>query len=143
MNLFLVQHGKYKTKDQDPEESLSDEGIYAITCLANFLTMTSIYPEYIIHSPKTRSKKTAKILQRTATLIESDKMKANTPAKETLSIIPQNAKNVLLTGHLPNLEEIANHLCGGKIAFEMGGIGYIQDNTLKWYLTPKLIRMMV
>ena len=142
-NLYLAQHAEYNGIDKDPAEGLSDEGIYHTQNLLTFLKTSLIVPDYILCSPKTRSRQTAEILRQGETeVIETEKMKPLTSAEETLEVIPENGEHVLLVGHLPNLQEIAKYL-GADIEFEMAGLGYFSSGRLKWYITPTIIRMAI
>jgi len=64
MRLYLVQHGKAKSKDEDPDRPLTDQGRNDIKKVAVFLAenaglkVTSIY-----HSGKTRARQTAEVLE--------------------------------------------------------------------------------
>ena len=63
MKLYLVQHGEAKTKDQDPDRSLTDKGredSEKTACFASEQARISV--ETVFHSNKTRSKETAEIM---------------------------------------------------------------------------------
>lgn len=142
MDLFLVRHGHYKTVDQDPQEGLSDRGYMDIRNLAKFLTETLLFPQYILCSAKKRSWETAELLKRNAELIQTEKMRGDTPPEETLAVIPEGATSILLVGHLPNLQNIAKYF-GADIDLDMGSIAYFQSGRLQWLLTPHIVRMLV
>jgi phosphohistidine phosphatase len=114
----------------------------------------------IIASPKKRSQQTAAIVAEAVgfpleSILETELVKAMTPAAETIGYLKQfAAKNsVLIAGHLPSLAEVASSLLtsGSKatVRFERGGIGRIDVSTLPthegeliWYLTPEQLRLM-
>ncbi len=52
MMLYLMQHGKAKPKEVDPERSLSDEGVEEVERVAAFLEKAGIKVAEIFHSGK-------------------------------------------------------------------------------------------
>ena len=57
MYVYLVQHGKAKSAEEDPNRGLSDEGRNEIQRVAEFLSELRITVSLIQHSGKTRLKK--------------------------------------------------------------------------------------
>src|SRR5437667_6658406 len=62
MHVYLVQHGKAKSADEDPDRSLSDEGREEVMQIAEFLRGLRITISLIQHSGKRRAEETAHIL---------------------------------------------------------------------------------
>jgi len=160
MELYIMQHGPYLPKDQDPDEGLSPEGKQVIHASGRALKKMGVALDAILASPKKRSKETAAIIAEEVGftykgIIEAETVKAMTPAHETvttLSKLPDREK-VLIAGHLPSVAEVASFLLteGSKatIAFERGGCCRIDVETLpthsgllKWYLTPEQLQMI-
>ena len=116
--------------------------------------------DVIIASPKKRSQQTALLVAEAVgfpvdRIVETEKVKAMTPADETVAYLAQyDAKDsILIAGHLPSLAEIASILLtsGSKatIQFERGGLGRIDvdklpthDGRLRWYLTPSQLELI-
>lgn len=160
MEIYLMQHGPNLAKDEDPEESLSTEGEAQVSKAAQAIKRMGLGFEVIIASPKKRSKQTAAIVAEAVgfpaeDILETEKVKAMTPAEETINYLKQFAdkKSVLIAGHLPSLAEVASFLLtsGSKatIQFERGGLGRIDVETLptnegklRWYLTPQQLQLM-
>jgi phosphohistidine phosphatase len=161
MEIYLMQHGPNLSKDEDPEESLSLEGEVQISKAAQAIKKMGLEFDVIIASPKKRSQQTAALVARTIgfpvdSIVETEKVKAMTPAEETIRYLEefQGKQSVLIAGHLPSLAEVASFLLtsGSKatIQFERGGIGRIDVNALpthegrlRWYLTPAQLDLMV
>jgi len=160
MEIYLMQHGPNLSKDEDPEESLSPEGITQITEAARAIEEMAIRFDVILCSPKKRSRQTAAIVAEALgfpkeNIIETELVKAMTPAEETIDYLKQfeGKKAVLIAGHLPSLAEVASSLLtkGAKatIKFERGGIGRIDveqlpthEGALHWYLTPEQLNLI-
>ena len=160
MEIYLMQHGPNLSKDEDPEEPLSPDGKRQVSKAAKAIKRMGLKFDVIIASPKTRSQQTAALVAETVGfpvegIMETQKIKAMTPAEETIAYLAQfNEKDsILIAGHLPSLAEVASALLtsGSKatIQFERGGIGRIDveklpthDGKLRWYLTPAQLELM-
>ncbi len=62
MHIYLVQHGASKSEAEDPERSLTDEGMRTVEKMANYLAGAGVSAEKIRHSDKLRARQTAGIL---------------------------------------------------------------------------------
>ncbi|MCG6946852.1 MAG: phosphohistidine phosphatase SixA [Deltaproteobacteria bacterium] len=160
MEIYLMQHGSNLSKDEDPEESLSPEGEGQVSKAGQAISKMGLTFEVIIASPKKRSQQTAAIVAGAIgfpvdSIVVTDKVKAMTPAEETLGYLEKfnDKQSVLVAGHLPSLAEVASSLLtsGSKatIQFERGGIGRIDVDTLPgregrllWYLTPAQLELI-
>ena len=160
MEIYLMQHGDYVSKEQDPEESLSPEGKDKMNKIAQALTRIDIKIDQIITSPKKRARETAEIVATSVgsspeKIVETPLVKALTPPQETIEYLGQFAhlKSLLIVGHLPSLARITSYLLmdGSQemIHFERGGIARIDVESLptragqlRWYLTPELLGLI-
>jgi phosphohistidine phosphatase len=160
MEIYLMQHGDYLTKEQDSEESLCPEGIEKMKKIEQALKRISIHVNQIITSPKKRARQTAEIVAYSVgsspdKIIETPLLKPLTPPGETIEYLSQfsHLNSLLLVGHLPSLARIASSLLmnGSQevIHFERGGIVRIDLDTfpthagqLRWYLTPELLGLI-
>lgn len=160
MEIYLMQHGPALAKEQDPEEGLSPDGEAKIRWSGKALKKMGITFDVILSSPKKRSKQTAAIIAEETgvsakNIIETEKIKAMTPAEETVKILSalSDKKRILIAGHLPSVAETASLLLteGSKatIEFENGGCCRIDaDNLpthsgrLRWYITPDQLKLM-
>jgi phosphohistidine phosphatase len=160
MEIYLMQHGPNLPKDEDPEESLSPDGKKQVSKTAKAIKKMGLHFDVIIVSPKKRSQQTALLVAEAVGfpvegIMETEKVKAMTPAEETVDYLAQfNEKDsIIIAGHLPSLAEIASVLLtsGSKatIQFERGGLGRIDvdklpthDGKLRWYLTPAQLELI-
>ena len=160
MEIYLMQHGPNLSKDEDPAEPLSPDGKKLVSKASQAIKRMGLQFDVIIASPKTRSQQTALLVAEAVgfpleEIVETEKVKAMTPAEETIAYLAQfDEKNsILIAGHLPSLAEIASALLtsGSKatIQFERGGIGRIDvdklptnEGKLRWYLTPAQLELM-
>jgi len=62
MALYLVQHGQSLPKDVDPDQGLSEKGVAETERIAEVAKNYHINVGQILHSVKTRARKTADIL---------------------------------------------------------------------------------
>lgn len=152
MSLFLVQHGKSLSKDQDPNQGLSEEGIITVKRITTTARKYGIQVSTIKHSGKTRAIQTAEILavelnptggvQETTGLNPMDDV---VPLAQTL----RSSDNLMLVGHLPFMERMTSYLITGApdplvLKFQNGGIvclDQLQGNAawfIKWTLMPKI-----
>ena len=161
MELYIMQHGPYLPKDQDPDEGLSPEGKQVIQASGRALNKMGVTLDAILASPKKRSRETAAIIAEEVGfphegIIESEAVKAMTPAHETVTALSKlsDRRKLLIAGHLPSVAELASFLLTdgstATIAFERGGCCRIDVETLpthsgllKWYLTPEQLQMIV
>jgi len=153
MELFLIQHGEAKSKQEDPERPLTDIGIENIKKTAAFLKKLPKEIHLIWHSGKKRAEQTAEIFKETlGTDILMEICEGLAP-NDDISIIKENIETaeqdaIALVGHLPHLSRLASELLTGNremeiIRFRNAGIvcllGEIQDWELEWMITPDLI----
>lgn len=161
MEIYLMQHGPALPKERDPEEGLSPEGEASIHASGQALKKMGIDFDVILSSPKKRSKQTAAIVAEevgfpSERIVESEKIKAMTPADETIKLISEFAdkERIMIAGHLPSVAEVASFLLtdGSKasVQFEMGGCCRIDvdelpthSGRLRWYLTPDQLKLIV
>ena len=160
MELYLMQHGPQLPKEEDPEESLSPGGEALVSTSAQAVRKMGLSFDLIVTSPKKRAKQTAALVAEAigfplSDIVETDQVKAMTPAEDTVRYLEQfqDRKSVLIAGHLPSLAEISSYLLtsGSKatIHFERGGLGRIDvmtlpthDGELRWYLTPEQLALI-
>ena len=118
MNLYLVQHGKARPKEEDPARPLSDRGTRELLKIMTFLDNTSnIAIETIFHSGIERA-------EQTATLLAASIKPAN-GIEKTEGLDPMDdpgiwagklagiQHDVMLVGHLPHMARLASLLLTG------------------------------
>ena len=157
MRVYLVQHGKAKSAEEDPTRGLSDEGREEVTEIAEFLAALRITVSLIEHSGKTRAEETAHILAnsirsaagpgRTSGLDPSDDPAA------TANFLKVYTDDLLLVGHLPHLERLTSILLTGypdrrPVRFTNAGVVCLEKEphgpwTLVWAIVPELLHPQV
>lgn len=153
MALYLVQHGKSLSKDQDPEQGLSGEGLADVRRIAEVAAGYGVRPGVIRHSGKKRARQTAEIFaeallgekSKTAPISGIGPLDDVTMLANTLKI----SDNLMLVGHLPFMERLAGFLISGSaeklvFKFQNGGIVCLDKNPdarwwfVKWALMPRI-----
>jgi phosphohistidine phosphatase len=152
MAIFLVQHGRSLSKDVDPDQGLSDEGIAETEHIAKVAKDYGVNVKIIKHSAKTRARHTAEIL---AAAINPDgdiQEVIGIKPMDDVAAVAQNlnpAEDVMLVGHLPFMERMASYLITGSIEtriikFQNSGIVCLDKDSetqswfIKWTLMPHL-----
>ncbi len=154
MAVYLVQHGKNLSKDEDPQQPLSPEGESAVRTIATLARKAGINVSEIEHSPKLRAKQTGQIyqelLQCNAGCQEREGIKAmDDPGPVAQEL--ENRNRVMLVGHLPFMSRLASLLVRGDpddpvVHFENGGILCLDKDgetgkwVVEWTLYPSLVQ---
>lgn len=118
MAIYLVQHGKALTKQEDPHRPLTHEGIGEVRAVAHELAKRDITLTRIIHSGKERAKDTAEIfrdlLGGTTPLEVHENLSPNDDITPLLNEL-DHCDNCMIVGHLPYLSRLISYLiCGDK-----------------------------
>ena len=154
MHLYLVQHGKAKPKDEDPDRHLAEDGLHETQSIAGFLEPLGLHVEAVWHSGKPRAVQTAEILASTikteAGLIQHIGLAPNDPVKPVTKEIKQAQRDLMIVGHLPFLNKLASELLTDDegmeaVAFKNSGIVCLEGDSdrewrLAWMVTPDLVR---
>lgn len=151
MILYLVQHGKSLSKDQDPDPGLSPEGIADTERIAGVAKGYGIQVAGIFHSEKKRARETAQIFQNalrpSLAMAERSGLK---PLDDVAAVAAElsGLENCMLVGHLPFMSRLASHLVARSVdipifAFQNSGIVCLQKDEqdkwiIKWTLMPNI-----
>ena len=155
MNIYLVQHGKPVSKEENPDKPLSNQGKEDVERVASFLLRAGISVEDIFHSGKTRARETAEIM--ISKLIPGkEPVKKNGLAplddvKEIAGEIENGQKDLVLVGHLPHLARLTSLLITGSdsntvVDFQQGGVLCLKYSdeekvwAIAWMLVPEIIK---
>jgi len=127
MKVYLVQHAKPKSKEEDPDRPLSDEGKNDIIKIIKFLPQLNI--KKVLHSDKLRAQQTAEILAKSlkAEVINGDALEPLADPAIWAQRLDKESEDVMLVGHLPHLAKLASQLLTQNqekpvISFKQGGI---------------------
>ena len=154
MKLYLVQHGEAKTKDQDPDRSLTDKGTKdseKTACFASEQAHVSV--ETVFHSNKTRSKETAEIMAAylfpPKGMIQKEDLSPNDNPKAWAARLEERLEDIMLVGHLPHFSKLASLLLTDSdekdvIDFQNSGIVCLKRGEsglwrLNWMVTPEIL----
>lgn len=152
MNLFLVQHGQAKSKEEDPERSLNDTGIKATKKVAGWLAASGIQVDEIIHSGKKRAEQTAQIFAGYLSPSKGVNVSTGLNPKDDVQPITDKLKghsdSLMIISHLPFLASLAGLLiCGDPdkvlIRFQNSGVLCLHQDkdywSISWMVVPDLV----
>ena len=153
MKLYLVQHGEAKTKDQDPDRSLTNKGrenSEKTACFASEQAHISV--ETVLHSNKARSKETAEIMAAYLLppkgIIQKEDLSPNDNPKVWADSLSQEQEDLMVVGHLPHLPRLASLLLlsdSGRdiVAFTPGTVVCLEKSggwQIKWMISPQVLK---
>ena len=148
MKVYLVQHAKPKSKEEDLNRPLSDEGKNDIIKIIKFLPQLNI--KKVLHSGKLRAQQTAEILAKSlkAEVINDDALEPLADPAIWAQRLDKESEDVMLAGHLPHLAKLASQLLTQNqekpvISFKQGGIVCLEKTDhgweVAWMVTPELL----
>ena len=152
MALYLIQHGKSLSKDQDPDQGLSAEGIAETERMAKLAEDYDIAVSQIRHSVKTRARQTAEIFAKALRPKEGIREVSGIKPLDDVAAYAENiapAEDIMLVGHLPFMERMTAFLITGSIdkpvfKFQNSGIVCLDKDpeaqvwVIKWALMPNI-----
>ena len=152
MALFLVQHGKSLSKDVDPDQGLSKEGIAEVERIAAVAKEYSITVLQINYSTKTRARQTAEIFALALKPSGGIHEKSGLKPLDDVTAIADNIESeddIMLIGHLPFMERLTAYLITGSVEktvfkFQNSGIVCLDKDpdalswVIKWTLMPNI-----
>jgi len=153
MRLYLVQHGEAKSKQEDPERSLTDSGVRAVGKVAGWIRAQGLTVHAIWHSSKQRAVQTAEILSPAfhteSGPVERDGLAPRDDVGPILKDVLANGQDLVLVGHLPFLDRLASRLVAadesaGVVAFRYGCMVCLEQDEaeawqVRWMLIPELL----
>lgn len=153
MKLYLVQHAKAASKEEDPERPLTQEGRIEAQKIAHFLQPLGLTVDRFWHSGKTRAQQTADIYTEAFTTAEEPAAREGlSPNDNVLPVRDEMAvatEDTLIVGHMPFLNRLASLLLtgyegGDLIDFRHAGVvclGRLPDNRWQvlWIVVADLI----
>ena len=122
MRIYIVQHGKAKSEEEDPRRALNDEGIRETQKIAKEMR-GRINVSKIYCSKKLRAKQTAEIFgKHLGAKVES--VNGLKPMDEIQNAIELIEDNVMFVGHLPYLSKLTSELITGNPEMETVNFTY-------------------
>lgn len=150
MRLYLVQHGEAVSKEKDPERPLTARGRADIEAVLDLISRRELVPDRVLHSGKSRARQTAEIigerLRPAYGVAEADGLDPDADATIWRERLKDDARSLMLVGHLPHLGKLASLLLAGDaergtVAFRPGGIvclELVRTWSLQWMVTPRV-----
>ncbi len=152
MALYLVQHGKSLPKDVDPDQGLSDEGKSEVQRIVGVAEGYGVEVSKIAHSGKKRARQTAELFGTLLAPSQDREERDGLKPLDDVSAIADTldtSENLMLVGHLPFMERLANYLITGSsdglvFKFQNGGILSLEQDPesgswfIKWSLMPHI-----
>ncbi|MFO7899397.1 MAG: phosphohistidine phosphatase SixA [Planctomycetota bacterium] len=153
MNVYLVQHGEARSKEEDPDRHLTDEGVAHAEKIARFLEPRGVPVAAVWHSGKTRAEQTAGILASGLAVAEGvterDGLGPNDDVRAVADALSGSGADVMIVGHMPFMDKLASLLVAGDasagvVEFQNAGvvcIGSDEDGgwRVRWIVTPALL----
>jgi phosphohistidine phosphatase len=152
MALYLIQHGKSLSKDQDPDQGLSAEGIAETERIAKLSKDAGVAVAQIRHSVKTRARQTAEIFAAALNPKHGIQEVSGIKPLDDVAVYAADidpAEDIMLVGHLPFMERMTAFLITGSIdkpvfKFQNSGIVCLDKDpeaqawVIQWTLMPKI-----
>lgn len=152
MALYLVQHGKSLSKQADPRQRLSEEGIADTRTIADVAAGYNVTVQSIHHSPKDRARQTAEIFAQKLSppkgVLQIEGIK---PMDDVTAVAAGliSEESLMLVGHLPFMARLTAYLVTGQIEpaiFRCQNSGIVcldklpeeKNWQIKWTLMPKI-----
>jgi phosphohistidine phosphatase len=150
MRLILLRHGKSVEKtdwhDRDEDRPLTKDGVEHATQVLR-LTAPLVHAVEIWTSPWLRARQTAELASGIwkLPLREMDWLAAEAQSAAERAGRLRASTNVVLVGHDPDLSDLAQVLCGGRIELKKCGMAFLDGEpkaggmTLGALLVPKTL----
>jgi phosphohistidine phosphatase len=154
MKLYLVQHRDAKSKSEDPERPLTEQGRQDVAQVAAFAQRADVRVAQIRHSGKRRAEETATILAEylapAGGVVALPGLAPKDDTSRVAELLNREARPLMLVGHRPFMDRLAGLLVAGNqdrmvMRFRKGGIVCLERDpktwtwTVCWIVTPDLI----
>ncbi|HUT29224.1 MAG TPA: phosphohistidine phosphatase SixA [Sedimentisphaerales bacterium] len=153
MKLYLVQHAKAASEQEDPRRSLTEAGRKESEKAAAFARPLNLCVGCIWHSSKRRAAQTAEILAEAVTSKEGSVAREALGPNDDVTPVARELgaaeKDVMIVGHLPFLSRLASLLLTGSesgdtVTFRNAGIVCVERGEdgrwhICWVVTPDIL----
>ena len=153
MALYLVQHGKCLSKEQDPEQSLSQVGIEEVNRICSHMAAHAVDVGSIEHSVKKRARQTAEYLAAALKPKNGILEKQGLKPMDDVAFMARDMgveENRMLVGHLPFMEKMVSFLVTGTLdpaifKFRNGGVVCLDQLPekkswyIRWAVVPEIV----
>jgi phosphohistidine phosphatase len=150
MVIYLSQHGKALSREENINRPLSPKGVRDCESVAKFLKNKGFIINKIFHSGKLRSEESARIFSTILSngdIVERAGLKPNDAAKDFCDDLCEDS---LYIGHLPQLEKVLSLLLLNDdslniVKFKNSGVICLEKiddvYSIKWYVSPNLLEV--
>ncbi len=143
MNVYLVQHAEAKSKEEDKNRPLTDQGRRDARQVASLAARSGIGVAQIRHSGKTRARQTAEIFGEALSppdgVVEASGLGPLDDVETMAGRLGESEQSLMLVGHLPFMERLAGQLLAGDpersvVKFHKGGVVNVARTDEGWQL---------
>ena len=144
MRLYLVQHAEAKSKEEDPQRSLTAEGRQNAEAVAALTSKLGFNVTRIFNSGKTRALETANILGDVLKPAKGGAILSGLgPLDDVVPIakdMMEKGEDVVLVGHLPFMERLVGYLVVKDpeqpiVQFQNAGIVCLTGEDNRWQVS--------
>lgn len=153
MNLFLVQHGRAKTEEEDPKRSLSAVGVASAEKTAKWLSLSGVKVSEIRHSGKRRAEQTASIFARHLSppqgVAAISGLNPMDDVRRIADELREYPNSLMLVGHLPFMSRLVGLVIAGDperevVRFQNAGVVCLREDdgrwSIAWMVVPGLVK---
>lgn len=133
MKLYLMQHAFAYPASENPERPITPEGVQQAKLSAEGVKRLGINFDLIISSTKRRAQQTAALIAEGlrypySDILSTEALLPDASLDKIQEIIGfEKAQHILLVGHLPHLEKLAEDLLqGGRLVFNNCGLSCLE-----------------
>jgi len=153
MKLYLVQHAKAASEEQDPQRPLTEEGRRELQKVIKFIKPLKLSVDYLWHSEKKRAIQTAELLAEAIKIKKAKTVREGLGPNDNVTILKDELDaatgDIMIVGHLPFLNKLASLLLAEResadaITFKNAGIVVLSRNEgnnwqIDWMITPEIL----
>jgi phosphohistidine phosphatase len=141
MRLYLTQHGRATTEEQDPDRPLTAEGEADVRRVIEVATtLGGITAARVVHSGKTRARQTAELWGAAlgVDVSEADGLAPNDdPSIWSERLASSERTDLMLAGHLPHLSRLTALLVAGDadrtvVGYQPSGLVRLDADPPQW-----------
>ena len=142
MSIYLVQHGRCVSREENQKRPLTPEGVKEVERIAALLKDFGVKVSEVLHSGKLRAKETAEVFVRELCSPENISAVKGLDPNDSVVDFAERLKpesNKMFVGHLPFMEKLVSLLVTGyehkePIKFRNGGVVCLDTVDDHWYI---------
>ena len=145
MSIYLSQHGRSASRDEDPQRGLTADGAAEVARVARFMAESGCSVDVIWHSGKARAVQTAELFAAAMRPVDGVRQRGDINPLDDVAVLaavlPEN-RNEMYVGHLPFMERMIGYLLlddpeRHPVRFSNGGVLRVdwQADENRWIIT--------